>query len=472
MKSLLALLIACLLALLPAGVLGWRVADGIREHFGAAFVRNFTALNREKILAPLSRELALSQRLADSAVLQQWLRHEAGESERAAATRELHSFRRGFRDHVLFVASAISGHYFFESGTAAQEPRAAYTLSRNESKDSWFYTSLASNVPYNINVNYDRQLKTTKVWLNVLIRDGEALGIAGTGLDLSGFLREFISRGEAGVTPLIVDDHGAIQAHPDESLIVLNAGAGLANSNRTVFDLLDDPASRNAMRTAMQHARAQPGLVASDWVAQGGVRKLLAVSYISELNWHVITLLDLDASSVVDAHWLWLALLAVALLIGALLLGFAVAIERMVLKPLRHLQASASAIAGGNYALDLPVRRDDEIGELSQAFGTMASKVQRHTQELESKVRERTAALLDANQRIVAAHQQLDDSIRYASLIQRAILPDRDMVRSLGAQHFVLWRPRDVVGGDFYIFRADGPNCLIGVADCAGHGVP
>ena len=36
----------------------------------------------------------------------------------------------------------------------------------------------------------------------------------------------------------------------------------------------------------------------------------------------------------------------------------------------------------------------------------------------------------------------------------------------------MLWKPRDVVGGDFYVFRSDGANCLLGIMDCAGHGVP
>ncbi|WP_163007751.1 SpoIIE family protein phosphatase, partial [Pseudomonas viridiflava] len=52
------------------------------------------------------------------------------------------------------------------------------------------------------------------------------------------------------------------------------------------------------------------------------------------------------------------------------------------------------------------------------------------------------------------------------------ILPDRQLTQSLGAHHFVLWKPRDVVGGDFYVFRSEGNNCLLGIMDCAGHGVP
>jgi serine phosphatase RsbU (regulator of sigma subunit) len=101
----------------------------------------------------------------------------------------------------------------------------------------------------------------------------------------------------------------------------------------------------------------------------------------------------------------------------------------------------------------------------------MTRNVRSHTEELETRVRERTRELEDANLRMAATQKTVADSIDYASLIQRAILPDSQMVQSLGPRHFVLWKPRDVVGGDFYVFRADGENCLLGVVDCAGHGV-
>ena len=137
------------------------------------------------------------------------------------------------------------------------------------------------------------------------------------------------------------------------------------------------------------------------------------------------------------------------LLFAAMLLCFGYAVERLMLRPLRRLQQSARAIANGSYDVSLPPGGQDEIGDLSNAFGVMADKVRQHTAELESKVRERTSELENANRAMAAAHKKIGDSIDYASLIQRAILPDRQLTQSLGEHHFVLWKPRDVVGGDF-----------------------
>ena len=65
-KSMLALVLACLLALAPASLIGWQILDSVRNHFGEAYARNLTQLKRQRILAPISRDLALSKRLANS----------------------------------------------------------------------------------------------------------------------------------------------------------------------------------------------------------------------------------------------------------------------------------------------------------------------------------------------------------------------------------------------------------------------
>lgn len=67
---------------------------------------------------------------------------------------------------------------------------------------------------------------------------------------------------------------------------------------------------------------------------------------------------------------------------------------------------------------------------------------------------------------------EISDSIRYAERLQLAILPDKqDLKRNLG-EGFVLFRPKDVVSGDFYWMQNIGEKVMYAVADCTGHGVP
>lgn len=64
------------------------------------------------------------------------------------------------------------------------------------------------------------------------------------------------------------------------------------------------------------------------------------------------------------------------------------------------------------------------------------------------------------------------DSIIYAEKIQHALLPSAELISSLFPQHFVLYKPKDIVAGDFYWVEKTGNKILFAVADCTGHGVP
>jgi len=78
------------------------------------------------------------------------------------------------------------------------------------------------------------------------------------------------------------------------------------------------------------------------------------------------------------------------------------------------------------------------------------------------------------NQELQEFNQRIMDSINYASLIQRSILPKADYLDKMGEPYFVVWHPRDVVGGDYYWFYPlpDKNSFLLAVIDCTGHGVP
>lgn len=65
------------------------------------------------------------------------------------------------------------------------------------------------------------------------------------------------------------------------------------------------------------------------------------------------------------------------------------------------------------------------------------------------------------------------DSIHYASRIQQAILPNEDYLDTfLGKNYFILFKPRDIVSGDFYWIGTRNNKKIIVAADCTGHGVP
>lgn len=78
----------------------------------------------------------------------------------------------------------------------------------------------------------------------------------------------------------------------------------------------------------------------------------------------------------------------------------------------------------------------------------------------------------EAEERLADAFDVISSSINYASRIQRAILPTDEMFSSAFSDNFVIWEPRDVVGGDVYWLNSWGDGDLVILGDCTGHGVP
>ena len=68
--------------------------------------------------------------------------------------------------------------------------------------------------------------------------------------------------------------------------------------------------------------------------------------------------------------------------------------------------------------------------------------------------------------------RKITDSISYAQRIQNALLPPEDFLRNILQDYFVLYKPRDIVSGDFYWATQKENILILAAADCTGHGVP
>ena len=68
--------------------------------------------------------------------------------------------------------------------------------------------------------------------------------------------------------------------------------------------------------------------------------------------------------------------------------------------------------------------------------------------------------------------KEIQSSINYARRIQRSMLPPNETITSIFPEHFLLYKPRDIVSGDYYWVGQFGDNKICIVADCTGHGVP
>lgn len=168
--------------------------------------------------------------------------------------------------------------------------------------------------------------------------------------------------------------------------------------------------------------------------------------------------------------------------------------------PLKELLNNIRNTKGGDKGQYSIVRTNDEIGELAEGYNEMTEKIHNYVEDisamnkdLEKKVNERTREVVEQKEEIETQKEEIEaqldlatlqrdtitnqnelilDSIHYAKRIQSAILPPVELLDDHLSDHFILFKPRDIVSGDYYWAREKDQKLLLAVADCTGHGVP
>jgi serine phosphatase RsbU (regulator of sigma subunit) len=127
----------------------------------------------------------------------------------------------------------------------------------------------------------------------------------------------------------------------------------------------------------------------------------------------------------------------------------------------------------GNYQ---PLSDEDTLGH---ALLKMRDDLYENERFLENKVKERTEevekqkdVIEEKNVKLQSLYNDVTDSIKYALRIQQSILPPTSYVKKYIPEVFFLYKPKDIVSGDFYWFEEQGENLFIAAVDCTGHGVP
>jgi serine phosphatase RsbU (regulator of sigma subunit) len=287
----------------------------------------------------------------------------------------------------------------------------------------------------------------------------------------------------------------------------------LWNSHAQIKDLLTGVESYNeAMNT----------VISEDLVAEGGEIYYMTDEILTMLNGLIITKKETteDITAEMIGQFQFLRALIQGLGFGIPLAGILIAFltTRTIVSPVRKLRLILLDLSKGIFPKHWVATRGDEIGEMANALETVVSglrgtkdfasavgsgeynssytplsdqdelgqslllmrqNLQEYSEDMEQKVRERTAEITRQNEeiqkqsaQIAELYEQVKDSILYAKRIQEAILPSKEEIDTALKNSMVLFRPKDIVSGDFYWFSEKHDRAIIAAADCTGHGVP
>lgn len=373
----------------------YRSATDIIDLWGQRIAEIQVRYDSARLSRPLEREIALAEQFASSSVLQRWAQNQDDPDLRQQAELEMESYRQSFRDNNFFVAFVNNGAYYHNN--AANEYQGEllrYTLDPDDPNDAWFYQLVETGRDFHLNVNPDPELGVTMLWIDVLIRspEGTILGVVGAGLELERFLRDIVDIGQPGITSLFIDSTSAIQLYREQTLIDFASLVKPEGQKNTLDLLLDTEADRQAVRQHMDTLR-QPGQsqVKTVFVSRDGVRHLLGIAYLPNLDWFEVTLIDLQQLMPIEPFLPIIALVAILLIASLGVIYFL--LHRWFLQPIQQLTAAMQGLRDGRYQPEKLPSGQGEVGRLIRFFGEMAQAIRRHTDELEDRVRERTQQL-------------------------------------------------------------------------------
>jgi len=376
------------------GAFNWIVASTVIQ-LGTLFAEKQVLYDRYRGLDALMREVTLAETLAGSQSIRDWANDEDDAALRRRGIAELEHFRQSFADKSYFFVINDSGNYYFnDAANAYAGGQYRYTVSPDNPRDNWYYSTVALGEGCHLNVDNDANLRVTKVWMNCVIREGRrVLGVLGTGIDLTSFIQEVVNVPQVGITSMFVDRQGAVQAHRDQNMVDLRSLTAEMSAKRTVFSLIDRPADQQALRELMETVAAGKAVAQSRFMMVDGKETLVGVGYLDKLGWFNVTLMDIDA--IIDKGLFLPIGLLLAAVMGLVAVVMVLVFKQQVLDRIRGLQLVVLEARNGNYgpALAMSAGTQDEIGRLSGAFTEMALAVSSHTQQLESRVRQRTEEL-------------------------------------------------------------------------------
>ena len=96
----------------------------------------------------------------------------------------------------------------------------------------------------------------------------------------------------------------------------------------------------------------------------------------------------------------------------------------------------------------------------------------RQKQKANLQLEEKNVLIEEKNKIVEEKNKDITDSIRYAKRLQTAILKPENTLTNYFDDGFILFKPKDIVSGDFYWFEKFGNLFMVAAADCTGHGVP
>jgi len=321
----------------------------------------------------------------------------------------------------------------------------------DRSDRAYFQESMKGNY-FISEVELSRQTGRLATFISIPIRDVDSDAVIGVALAVIR-LEELNSRyvvpisllGDIGYA-MIATSNGTIIAHRDEEKIIAP----------------DDEEKDETDGVISEEMLAQLLSMTGDSVTFettiDGTRYMAFAEKSEYTDWYSIIVCPLSEFNAPTDYLARLKIVLLAILI-ILLTVFIWYIVRGITKALGTTVKYSEKVANGILDADLIIERNDEVGTLAKSLRIMVDTLKGLIAVAERKTAE-----------VEASAKTINESIKYASKIQKYLLPKDSALQNGFSDYSIIWEPRDVVGGDIYWAKNFDGGTVLCVCDCTGHG--
>lgn len=225
----------------------------LNEEWAERFIQKQIIFDKYRTLLPIMREVALVKKMSQDPSILEMALHEDDAEVKENGIKAFENYRLAFKDRNYFAGFKNTQNYYYNDirNTYAGK-EFSYKLSESNKDDEWFFAVLKLEDEYQINVNKDTVLGTTKVWINYLLKhDNQTIGVIGTGIDLTEFLKESVDIDDKGIRNLFIDKKMAIQLESNKSLIDYASITDKKTGQHTLDLIIKNKDDLNNIRTLM-----------------------------------------------------------------------------------------------------------------------------------------------------------------------------------------------------------------------------
>jgi len=368
---------------------------------------------------PIIKEVELVRQLAHEPAIIAMASDEFDPHKRAEGLKVLENYRLQFQDKSYFASFTQGLNFYYDDNNHSNKGKnPLYALNPKEPQDQWFYAAIASGKPFEINVQTERVMKITKIWINYVVKDhGRIVGVIGTGFNLNDLLTP--AEKTATVKSFFIKKDLSIQLANDQNLIDYNSVFKDPNEHQTIEKLIDDPADIELLKDAVETLEYEPNTIKVFWMMVHGEKNLVGITYSPEIELYDVTFFNSKDLVLLDNRTLFF-LLTLLFVLSIMVVG--VWTSRHILFPINALQAYITTFHHNTKRATLTVMHTNEIGQLTQTIQSLLDQAyqqqttlgfsKNHLETILDRMEEATA-IIDPHQRLVVVNGAWEKMLGY-----------------------------------------------------------